>query len=333
MTCARTAFAIMHIRLIDANSVGYAQHHAHDIRLSPAGFQAQAIAGMLMHVRRNIQYDPQILNLLLWDGRAQWRYDLLPTYKGNRHSTLEQREARAAYEAQRPWIARALSSFPVMQARVPNAEADDLAWGLSRQLAAQGHFVSLYTADTDWLAMVASRVRWVNARKPSQVVEIDGFAKACQYPFPQQVAAIKAIAGEDSDGINGVPDIALKRAQAILAKYGSLDGVLEAAADPFRFSDEPKYYQSLALPEMQDLVRRNRQLVDLSRGPALDGSTVEVTTGAYDSLELYEIFHDLGFLQYLDAFNQWERALDREMPLSDVLSVKRAIANVAQSWA
>lgn len=322
----------MHVRLIDANSVGYAQHHAQDIRHSPDGHQTQAIAGMLMHLRRNIQYDPKILNVLLWDDRAQWRYDLHPGYKAGRHSTLEQREARAAYKWQCPWIERALRAFPVLQARARGAEADDLAWGLSRQLSEQGHLVSLYTADTDWLAMVDARVRWVNARKPAQVVEADGFAKNCQYPFPQQVAAIKAITGDDADDIDGVPDIAIKRAQAILAKYGSLDGVLEAAADPFRFADEAKYYQSLGLPEMQALVRRNRQLVDLSRGPAIDPANVELVVGEFDPLDLYEVFVDLQFLQYQDTFSQWERTLDRELVLSDVLSVKRAVANLAQSW-
>lgn len=323
----------MHIRLVDANSVGYAHHHANDLRHAPAGFEAQAIASVLMHVRRNIQYDPDVLNVWLWDGRAQWRYDLHPGYKSGRQSTPEQRAARAAYETQRPWIERALRAFPVVQLRAPDAEADDLAWGLSRQLAAQGHLVSLFTADTDWLSMVGKRIRWINARKPSQIVEEDGFAKACQYPFPQQVAAIKALAGDSADSIEGVPDIALKRAQAILAKYGSLDGVLEAAADPFRFVDEPKYYQSLALPEMQERVLLNRKLVDLSRGPVLQGSDVEVAVGAYDSLELYEIFMDLGFLQYMDTFSQWERTLDRELALADVNSVKRAVANLAQSWA
>lgn len=323
----------MHVRLIDANSVGYAQHHAQDLRHSPDGHQTQAIAGMLMHLRRNIQYDPAILNVLLWDDRAQWRYDLHPNYKNGRHRTVEQREARAAYEWQRPWIERALAAFPVLQVRARGAEADDLGWGLSRQLAAQGHLVSLYTADTDWLAMVQARVRWVNARKPAQVVEEDGFARTCPYPFPQQVAAIKALTGDDADDIDGVPDIAIKRAQSILAKYGSLDGVLEAAADPFRFSDEPKYYQTLGLPETQALVRRNRQLVDLSRGPAIDPAAVELTVGEFNPLELYEIFVDLEFAQYQDTFSQWERTLDRDLPLSDVLSVKRAVANLAQSWA
>lgn len=322
----------MHVRLIDANSVGYAQHHAQDLRHAPDGMQTQAIAGMLTHVRRNIQYDPQVLNVLLWDGRAQWRYDLHPGYKSGRHRTAEQREARARYEAQRPWIERALRAFPVLQLRAPAAEADDLAYGLAHQLAEQGHLVSLYTADTDWLQMVRARVRWVNARKPSQVVEVDDFARTCPYPFPQQVAAIKAITGDDADDIEGVPDLALKRASAILAKYGSLDGVLEAAADPFRFADEAKYYQSLALPAMQQRVRRNRELVDLSRAPAIAADSVQVTVGEYDSLELYELFVDLGFVQFQDAFSQWERTLEREPALADVLSVKRAVTNLASSW-
>lgn len=321
----------MHVRLIDANSVGYAQHHAQDVRMA-GNMQTQAIAGMLQHVRRNLQYEPQTLNVLLWDGRAQWRYDILPTYKSGRHRTPEQRAERESYELQRPWIQRALRAFPVLQLTAPHAEADDLAFGLSRQLAGQGHLVSLFTADTDWLQLVAPRVRWINARKPAQVVELDGFARNCSFPAPELVASIKALAGDDSDDISGVPDIALKRATALVAKYGTLDAVLEAARDPFAFSNEPKYFQPLALPETQALVRRNERLVTLACGPSVCGDEVQWHAGSFDELELYEVFVDLGFLQFQDAFSLWERHLSKELPRADVLSVQRAIENLAQSW-
>ena len=60
----------MYVRLIDANSLGYAQHHAQDIRTN-GQIQTQAIAGVLNHARKNLQFDRKTLNVFIWDGRAQ----------------------------------------------------------------------------------------------------------------------------------------------------------------------------------------------------------------------------------------------------------------------
>ncbi len=321
----------MHVRIIDANSVGYAQHHANDLRHA-GELQTQAVAGMLQHVRKNLQYDASVLNILTWDGRAQWRYDMHPGYKNGRHRTAEQRMARAHYEAQRPWIQRALRSFPVLQVTHPNAEADDTAFGLARQLSAQGHLVTVFTADVDWLQMVNARTRWVNARKPAHVVEADTFHKTSGYASPAHVAQVKALMGDASDDIDGLPDVAEKRAAALLGKYGSLDAVLTASEDFMAFSAEPKYFHSLMNPESRELVRRNRQLVDLSLGPVLHGSDIELVVGEFDELDLYEVFVDLQFVQFQDTFDLWRRQLDAPLNTPDVLSVRRAIASLANSW-
>ena len=321
----------MHVRIIDANSIGYAQHHANDIR-SSGEMQTQAIAGFLQHIRKNLQYDPSILNVVVWDGRAQWRYDMCPEYKSGRHRTPEQRQDRENYETQRPWIQRALTYFPVIQVKHPQAEADDMAWGLAQQLSAQGHLVTVFTADQDWLQMVNSRTRWVNARHPLEVVELDGFHKSCGFLSPLHVAQIKALTGDRSDDIEGLPDIAEKRAAALLTKYGSLDALFLAAEDFLTFSTEPKYCRSLMLPESRALVTRNLQLVDLSRAPALNGVNVEMDAGEFDELNLFEIFVDLKFLQWQDGFDAWKRVLEKPMLTPDVMSVRRAIASLAKSW-
>ena len=322
----------MLVKLIDANSLGYAQHHAQDARTG-AGIQTQAIAGVLNHLKRNLQHAPKTLNVMVWDDRAQWRYDIHPGYKAGRHRTLEQREARARYEEQRPWIQKALSKFPVVQLTCSGAEADDVAFGMSRQLGLQGHLVELYTADSDWLQLVSQRVSWVNARKPAEKVELDGFTRQTGYRIPAQVAEVKALTGDASDDIDGLPDVADKRAIALLAKYGSLDQVLDAAEDFLGFSAEPKYYHSLMVPEHRETVRRNRRLVDLARGPAIRADSATLVVGEFEELDLAELFHDLGFKQWLDVFGHWTKTLEAA-PLTafDVQSLQRAVRQMPDSW-
>lgn len=324
----------MHVRLIDANSVGYAQHHGGEVT-HVGDMQTQAIFGFLNHVRKQIQYSPQVLNVVVWDGRAQWRYDLHPGYKAGRHRTAEQRAMRAAYEQQRPWIQRALTYFPVVQVTHPGAEADDVAFGLSRQLTKQGNRTSAFSADFDWLQMVNRLTSWVNARKPStHTVDLDNFAKESGgYLRPEAVAPLKALTGDVSDDIEGLVDVALKRAGPLLTKYGSVEAILEAAGDFLAFSAEPKYYHSLMNPPTQELVRRNLQLVDLARAPALAGEDLVVTVGEFCDLELYSLFIDLDFKQAQSYFENWERALSKPANVGEVQSVQRAAARIAESWA
>lgn len=323
----------MHVRLIDANSVGYAQHHAGTVTHA-GNMQTQGFTGFLAHIRKQIQFTPDILNVVIWDGRAQWRYDLHPGYKAGRHRTAEQRAARQAYEEQRPWIQRALAYFPVVQIRHPGAEADDVAFGLSKQVALQGNRTSVYSADFDWLQMVTRLTSWVNARKPStHVVELGNFAaESGGYLRPDAVAQLKALTGDVSDDIPGMVDVGLKRAGSLLSKYGSFESILTASEDFMGFSSEPKHFHSLMTPEVNQLVRRNLKLVDLAKGPPLLGADLEVTVGDFCDAELFSIFIDMDFQQGQSYFDNWARVLSTPPNTGEVQYIKRAAGQIAGSW-
>jgi DNA polymerase-1 len=321
----------MHVRLIDANSLGYAQHHALDV--TTAGeLQTQAIEGVASHLRKHLTRTPDVLNVMIWDGRAQWRYDLLPGYKSGRKRTAEQRAARYHYEAQRPWIRRVLKFFPVLQVEHPHAEADDLGWGLSQQLAKQGHLVSCQTVDADWYQMVRPRVQIAHQRKPL-LIELDGFAKASGFSSPSAVPLIKALSGDNSDDIPGLPDIADKRAQLLLTKYGSIPAMFEAAGDVLAFSQEPKYAHGLMLPGMRELVERNLRMVDLSKGPALQGSDVTLDIGESADPFLWALLDELQMQPILKSFDWWVAPLQADPSLAAVQSVQRALNSLSNSWA
>src|SRR4051794_35351265 len=88
--------------LVDANSRGYAFHDS--AKLTVGAFQTQAIFGMVKEMR-NIYFSmPTRQVYVLWDGRAQWRYDLYPEYKAGREGKSAVEDAhRAAYKAQVAW--------------------------------------------------------------------------------------------------------------------------------------------------------------------------------------------------------------------------------------
>ena len=70
------------ISLIDGNSVGHAAHRA--TKLRSGDMETQAVFGMLRSIRDMKVERPNFEPIVLWDGRAQWRFDLHPEYKSNR---------------------------------------------------------------------------------------------------------------------------------------------------------------------------------------------------------------------------------------------------------
>lgn len=303
----------MHVRLIDANSLG----NPHPLTpLTPDTW------GAVDRLRRFLQAAPQVLNVLLWDGRAAWRRAQMPDYGEPAHRATAQGEA----------LAQLCQRLPVPQVTHPGAEAADLAWGLSRQLERQGHRVTLYTNQPQWLQLVSSRTGWTSARK-SGLVELDGFARSSGgFPRPGAVADVLALSGDADRQLVGLPDFNVKKALALVSRFGSVQGALDAASDFMAFSAEPAHHLALMVDEHRTRVARNLALLDLSRGPALDGALAALTLGEYCELGLFELFMDLDFRAGQADFEAWSRGLDKRPDKPALQAFARSVASMAESW-
>jgi 5'-3' exonuclease len=165
------------------------------------------------------------------------------------------------------------------------------------------------------------------------VVELEGFVKSSGgFGSPATVPLVKAIAGDTSDDIDGVPNIADKRALGLLSRYQTIEGLLAASLEFMEFSKEPTYAHALMNPEMHALIRRNLALVSLAQGPTLQGADCELIVGEANELDLYELFVDLEFVQWQENFGAWQRFGSQRLDLGVVQAVQRAVANLAQSW-
>lgn len=132
--------------LVDGNAVGHTMHNG--TTLTAGTFQTQAIFGFVKAIRELYCNFPDRRLVVLWDGKAQWRYDLYPDYKSNRGHEDDPTAAahRAAYKAQVPLIQASLERLGVEQKLNYFAEADDLAGYLTPRLAASNP-VLLVTGD------------------------------------------------------------------------------------------------------------------------------------------------------------------------------------------
>ncbi len=146
-----------------------------------------------------------------------FRHGMYTAYKGTRKPMPEE------LAAQMPVLKELLDAMQISRFELPGYEADDILGTLSR--AFDGNTVIL-TGDRDALQLVRDNVAVMLAGNKADVL-YDEAAVADNYGGlkPAQLIDLKALQGDSSDNIPGVPGVGPKTAQELISEYGSLDGV------------------------------------------------------------------------------------------------------------
>lgn len=301
--------------IVDANAVGYTNHYTK--KLTCGGMETQAIFGTLRMIRGFFSTYRNSGKLALWDGRAQWRFDMYPEYKSKRDEP-DRLEEKKRYAEQRPHIQRLLEIIGVTQLTVSNAEADDMAGYLSVALSSKSadNKVVLVTKDDDWLQLVQGNVTLHNI-KTDVVVTAKNFTSMTGYMNGAKFLAGKALQGDTSDDINGVGGFGETYAAELLAKYGSLNDFIAqmphlettAQADLKKILKSlPKREITLAYnPQGKEIYLRNMKLMNLIDAKKPDSDKVKKVHGKYDEDALWKFCEEFNFQSILMDFETFVR--------------------------
>lgn len=283
--------------LIDANSYGMtAVYNFASLTTKDKATPTGVVHGVLMQLFALLREYPQAVPIVLWDGRAQWRYDLYPEYKSGRDARPDQLEMRALYRSQVGRLREMLQHLGLPQLFPVDEEADDLAGHLAPRLARYGK-VTLCTKDTDWLQVVSNDVAWYSHPNkikkyitPSEFPTYGG-----DYGFANGRAYLQAcaLAGDDSDKIGGIDKVGEKTAAQFLLEFGSPEAFW-TAVDAGTHVPKGKVRERLASAESRAIYARNLQLMDWSCAPPLCESTFLWTTPFERAVAKRELLdHDL----------------------------------------
>ena len=169
--------------------------------------------------------------LLLMDGHAvahrAWHAIREPMnvadYKAHRPSTPP--ELWPQFDV----IKEVMTAFGVPIYEQAGIEADDVLGTLCGQADEQGVDTVVLTGDTDTLQLVSSQVSVLlsHAVGSRTLYDVDAVRERYGGLGPESVADIKALEGDSSDNIPGVPGIGRKTAIKLLTEYGSIPGIYE----------------------------------------------------------------------------------------------------------
>ncbi len=230
------------LMLLDTASLYFrAFHGVPDSLRRGDGTPVNAVRGLLdMIARLASEFSPSHL-VACWDNnwRPGWRVALLPSYKAHRVAAgaasggSDVETVPEGLTAQIPLIREVLAAAGIAVVGAEDHEADDVIGTYSESA---GMPVDVVTGDRDLFQLINDdqQVRVLyTARGMKNLEELTEASVVARYRvLPSQYADYATLRGDTSDGLPGVAGIGEKTAAQLLAEYGSLDGLLAAAAGP-----------------------------------------------------------------------------------------------------
>lgn len=168
--------------------------------------------------------------VVAWEGRRNFRTRLYPPYKNrDKEPDAERVEIISEMGAQERILIDILQAMGVRQYRGVNCEADDVIGrlvGIGTKCRAT---TIVYSGDSDLRQLINERTFTASPGKRSDTLyDSDAVEERHGVP-PHLIAALKALAGDSSDNIPGLPGIGPKTAATLLSHYGCLTGIMRAA--------------------------------------------------------------------------------------------------------
>jgi len=212
--------------VIDGKSVFYRGYYAMPNLATREGTPTGGVFGfatMALEVIRRLKPD---YVAVAWDKpktNIRKRLELYPEYKAGR------KPAPADFYDQIPILHELLDAFGWPLYELDDYEADDIMGTLAVQAADKGIDTLLVTSDLDMLQLVNDQVKVYALKTGLSNIELYSPASfTAKYGIDvHQFLDLKALKGDSSDNIPGVPGIGEKGAIQLLQEYKTLDGVYE----------------------------------------------------------------------------------------------------------
>ncbi len=283
--------------LIDGNSYIYRAYYAIRSLSTRSGFPTNAIFGfanMLLKVLR--EQKPTYVAMVLDSPGTTFRHQLYPEYKANRPPMPED------LVLQMPRIDDLIAAFRVQAIRVPGMEADDIIATLAHIYAGKVDKVVIVSSDKDLMQLITDKVVMLDTMKDRWVDEeavVEKFGVK-----PSQVVQVQALMGDPSDNIPGLAGVGPKTAGKLIARFGSVEGLLE-------HSEEVGGKIGEQLPHQMEELRTSLSLVTLKNDVPVDQTLDDLAVSDLDTQAVRALFEELEFARLVNELVPRE-ALGRE---------------------
>ena len=276
--------------LIDGPSLVYRGYFALPPLTTSDGTLVNAAFGFLQIVLRGMQDVKPDYAIVSFDlGKPQFRFDAYPDYKKGRPSMPD--DLRSQFPIVREIAA--MMGMPIRE--LEGYEADDVIGTLTKEATAAGIDTMIVSGDLDGMQLIDDHVRLLTTRMGVAATVIYDEARVMErYGLrPDQMLDYKALKGDTSDNIPGVPGVGEKTASQLLQQFGTLDGIYERL-------DEVKGKLRDRLAEHRESAFMSREIGRIICDLPVELNVEEARTGRYDRRAVAQRFRELEFRSLID---------------------------------
>ena len=298
------------IVLIDGHSILNRAFYGLPDLTNAEGLHTNAVYGFLNIMFRILEEEhPRYLAVAFDRHEPTFRHELYGEYKGTRKPMpTELRE-------QVPVMKEMLAAMGICTLEHAGWEADDILGSLAVMSEKKGMEVALVSGDRDLLQIASEHIKIRIPKTKMGKTEIeDYYAKDVLEKYrvtPVQFIELKALMGDASDNIPGVPKVGEKTAADLMERYGSIEEIYA-------------HLEEISKQSIRESLRENRHLADLSKVLAtiktdcsLDFDYDKALAEGFYTREAYGLCKKLGFKNILIRFDEGVAA-DLTASVSDI---------------
>ena len=306
---------------IDGNSILNRAYYGIRMLTNRDGFPTNALFGMVNILSKQIEALEPDYAAIAYDLKAPtFRHRMYDAYKAGRRAMPDEL-------AQQMPVSRDFAAMLGLHILSREGyEADDILGTLARMAEESGDCTAyLLTGDRDALQLISPRVHVLLAGN-NETTDMDEAAFTARYGItPDRFVDVKALMGDTSDNIPGVPGVGEKTALKLIAEYGSVDGVY-AALPTAGFTPSLRR----KLEEGEDSARLSRRLAEICREVPLELSLDGLARRPMDRDEAGRLFSHYGFSAFLKRFGLVDSAA-ASVPAADAGAARTPAAPCADA--
>ena len=286
----------MKLMVLDGNSLINRAYHGVRPLSTSQGLQTNAIFGFLTTLQRLTDEEKPDALCVTFDRREPtFRHKADEAYKAKRKPMDEE------LAMQFPPLKDVLDAMAIPRYELAGYEADDLIGTISRRCEADGWDCVIVTGDKDSLQLITDHTRvklatGMPGRESYKDMTPETFREA--YGFdPIHMIDLKALMGDASDNISGVPGIGEKTAMTLIQTYGSIDAVY-AHID----SVDLRVGMLAKLRDGEAAARHSYWMATIVTDAPLEFQPADALRKPFKP-ELYDVFLRLEFQRFIDKYH------------------------------
>ena len=284
------------IVLIDGHSIVNRAFYGIPDLTNSEGLHTNAIYGFLNIMLKILEEETPTHLIIAFDrSEPTFRHQMFDDYKGTRKPMADE------LREQIPVLKEVLHAMGILTIEQPGIEADDILGTIACNAQKNGWSVRIISGDRDLLQLATDQimVRIPKTRQGRTTVE-DYYAEDVKTAYgvtPVEFIDVKALMGDSSDNIPGVPGIGEKTATKLIREYGSIENTFAHLEDV-----KPPRAKN-ALTEHYDMAEMSKILATIKTDAALDVDLDNAVLKNLFTEEAYPYFKRLEFKNMLARFD------------------------------